>query len=100
MKTASHPPPTRRTPVRRARHGAVPAGQGVVEPDGAAGPAAPAPRVDAETRDAQIHRLAYARYVGNGCIEGRALDDWLAAEAEVAALAQGGDAAGRALPDT
>ena len=50
-------------------------------------------QVDAETRDAQIHRLAYERYLGNGCVDGHALDDWLAAEAAVGALGLGGDGA-------
>lgn len=67
-------------------------------PDGQAGDAgADDVHVDAERRDAQIHRLAYARYLSNGCVDGHALDDWLAAEAAVGALGLGGDgaAAGR-----
>lgn len=48
---------------------------------------------DADARDAQIHRLAYERYLNNGCVDGHALDDWLAAEAAVGALGLGGDGA-------
>ena len=44
---------------------------------------ADAAQVDAESRDAQIHRLAYERYMSNGCVDGHALDDWLAAEADL-----------------
>jgi hypothetical protein len=54
---------------------------------------ADAAQVDAESRDAQIHRLAYERYMSNGCVDGHALDDWLAAEAAVGALGLGGDGA-------
>jgi len=63
-------------------------------PDGLAGDAgAAALQADPESRDAQIHRLAYERYLNNGCVDGHALDDWLAAEAAVGALGLGGDGA-------
>ena len=63
-------------------------------PDGLADDAgAAALQADPESRDAQIHRLAYERYLNNGCVDGHALDDWLAAEAAVGALGLGGDGA-------
>lgn len=71
----------------------LPDGQASLADDTGAGAAL----ADAENRDAQIHRLAYERYMSNGCVDGHALDDWLAAEAAVGALGLGGDgaAAGR-----
>ncbi len=35
------------------------------------------------SREDLIRRRAYALYERNGCVEGRAMDDWLTAEAEV-----------------
>jgi hypothetical protein len=38
------------------------------------------------TREALIRQRAYEHYLRNGCVAGREVEDWLAAEAEVAAL--------------
>ena len=35
------------------------------------------------TREDLIRRRAYALYERNGCVDGRAMDDWLTAEAEL-----------------
>lgn len=43
------------------------------------------------TREDIIRRRAYERYEHSGCVDGHALDDWLAAEAEVGALTMAGD---------
>ncbi|MBA4176363.1 MAG: hypothetical protein C0505_07350 [Leptothrix sp. (in: Bacteria)] len=43
-----------------------------------------------------IRQRAYDRYLGNGCIDGHDLDNWLAAEAEVGALLAVGDGRARA----
>lgn len=37
-------------------------------------------------REQMIREAAYLRYRARGCEEGHAVDDWLAAEAEIAAL--------------
>jgi Protein of unknown function (DUF2934) len=86
-KTAAH--------QRAARSEAATTTDGSVGlPDGQAGDAgADTRQADAESRDVQIHRLAYERYLSNGCVDGHALDDWLAAEAAVGALGLGGDGA-------
>jgi hypothetical protein len=42
--------------------------------------------LEGPSRDALVRQHAYARYERNGCIDGHALDDWLAAEAEVGAM--------------
>lgn len=33
-------------------------------------------------RESMVREAAYFRYQRNGCVDGRALDDWIAAEAE------------------
>lgn len=53
----------------------------VVKPDGAVGPAA---SVSDASRADRIREAAYRRYEARGCVNGHDLDDWLAAEAEVA----------------
>lgn len=45
------------------------------------------------THDELVRAHAYRRYEQRGCVEGHALEDWLAAEAEVASLAVGEGAA-------
>lgn len=105
MKDAANHP-TSKTAVRRrpARSAAATADGRLARPDGQddsfglpdglAGDVGVAARqADAESRDAQIHRLAYERYLNNGCVDGHALDDWLAAETAVGALGLGGDGA-------
>lgn len=57
--------------------------------DSAASSLVPAPGpalLEGPTREAMIRVRAYERYERNGCVGGRELDDWLAAEAEVGAL--------------
>lgn len=79
-----HPthPPTR--PTREAtRTGAIP---GVTNaPDTAL--ELPAPQehelIEGPSRDDLIRRRAFDLYQRHGCIDGHALDDWLAAEAEL-----------------
>lgn len=39
---------------------------------------------DRPSRDARIQVAAYALYEARGCVQGRELDDWLAAEAAIA----------------
>lgn len=101
MKHATAQSTAKASVHRRPARSRATAGGSTGLPDGQAGETsdtgADAARVDAETRDAQIHRLAYERYMSNGCVDGHALDDWLAAEAAVGALGLGGDgaAAGR-----
>ena len=46
--------------------------------------------LEGPTREQLIRAHAYSRYEGNGCVDGHDLDDWLAAEAEVGALLDGG----------
>jgi len=41
------------------------------------------------THDELVRAHAYHRYQQRGCVDGHALEDWLAAEAEVAGLAVG-----------
>lgn len=36
--------------------------------------------LEGRTRDELIRQRAYERYERNGCVDGHALDDWLAAE--------------------
>lgn len=38
------------------------------------------------SREDTIRRLAYERYLRNGRVDGRALDDWLAAEQSVCSM--------------
>jgi Protein of unknown function (DUF2934) len=39
---------------------------------------------DIPSREARIQVVAYALYESRGCVQGRDLDDWLAAEAAIA----------------
>lgn len=48
------------------------------------------------THDELVRAHAYRRYEQRGCVDGHALEDWLAAEAEVASLA--GDGVSVSLP--
>ena len=41
------------------------------------------PQMQAEPNRDQIQERAYFRYVERGRVDGRALDDWLAAETEI-----------------
>ena len=34
-------------------------------------------------RESRVRDAAYFRYLSNGCLEGRSMEDWLAAEAEI-----------------
>jgi hypothetical protein len=43
-------------------------------------------RSGGHAREQMIREAAYLRYQAHGCEEGHAIDDWLAAEAEIAAL--------------
>ncbi len=61
-------------------------GEPVEAPDPGPGPAL----LEGPTREALIRLRAYERYERNGCVDGKELDDWLAAEAEVGALMTGG----------
>ncbi len=36
-----------------------------------------------DSREARVHMAAYALYEARGCVDGHALEDWLAAEAAV-----------------
>lgn len=55
------------------RDGATRAGPGSQRPDG-------------EDRERMIREAAYLRFIARGCEDGHAVDDWLAAEAEMARL--------------
>lgn len=44
------------------------------------------PQPDGHDREALIRRLAYERYLRNGCVDGHALDDWLAAESSLRSM--------------
>ena len=54
----------------------------------------PGAMVSAEERQALVRQAAYQRYLQRGGADGRDLDDWLAAEAEVDAMLIGSGAAG------
>ena len=45
----------------------------------------PAMSIAEPAREESIRARAYAIYESRGCVDGRALDDWLAAEGELAA---------------
>lgn len=47
-----------------------------------------------DSREARVHLAAYALYEARGCVDGHALEDWLAAEAAVAGEAAGPRPAG------
>ena len=69
MRTQTH-----RKPARAA----VPT---VLPPDGGDMAAVPTGlQSDGRTRDELIRQRAYERYERNGCVDGHAMDDWLAAE--------------------
>jgi hypothetical protein len=42
-----------------------------------------------DSREARVHLAAYALYEARGCVDGHALEDWLAAEAAVEREADG-----------
>lgn len=74
---------------------APPIGAKRPRPEPAATPSADAPLLtmapgpallDGPSRDEMIRARAYERYAHNGCVDGLAEEDWLAAEAEVGAL--------------
>jgi hypothetical protein len=41
------------------------------------------PTVSADDRERMIRDAAYLRYQEGGCVDGRDMEDWLAAEAEI-----------------
>ena len=45
---------------------------------------------DRPSREARIQVAGYALYEARGCVQGRELDDWLAAEAAIASKEAGG----------
>lgn len=49
-----------------------------------------APELDHE----ELERRAYSHYLDRGCVDGLALEDWLAAEAELREETQGGASPG------
>lgn len=83
------PPMPRRAPPRLARRAAA---GGATGADAADPAAAPVGFLEPPAREALVRRLAYERYERNGCREGHALDDWLAAEEAVGAMTLSGDA--------
>lgn len=80
MSTTRLPPRAQ----RRARGNGLPTQTGS---DGAAPLELPAPEahelIEGPSREDLIRRRAYDLYQRNGCVDGHALDDWLAAEAEL-----------------
>lgn len=48
--------------------------------------------LEGPTREDLIRRRAFDLYERNGCVDGRALDDWLAAESEVGEMVLEGTA--------
>jgi hypothetical protein len=66
-KRASRPPTARRAAFADATQAAPPARE----------------LLEGPTREDLIRRRAFDLYERNGCVDGRALDDWLAAESEV-----------------
>lgn len=74
-------PATARTPRRTAAKASLPA------PDRPLALESPPSLalLEAPSRDELIRQRAYALYERNGCIEGRATEDWLEAEAELRA---------------
>lgn len=93
---ARHAPPP--SPPPRARKPATPA---AAEAEADAEPLArppPPPRelIEGPTREDLVRRRAFDLYERNGRVDGRALDDWLTAEAEVGRMQLDGTAP---LPD-
>jgi Protein of unknown function (DUF2934) len=86
----TNPPPIARRPqprsVRRDAAGDA------LRADAADPAAAPVGFLEPAAREALVRQLAYERYQRNGCREGHALDDWLAAEEAVGAMTLSGDA--------
>jgi hypothetical protein len=67
-----------------ASHSAAAARRRRTPPPAGALPApAPRERLEGPTREALVQRRAYELYERNGRVDGRALDDWLSAEAEI-----------------
>jgi len=85
----------RHAPPPRPRADA-PAAEVPVVPAPSTGPAEapPPPRelIEGPTRDDLVRRRAYDLYQRNGQVDGRALDDWLAAEAEIGRMPLDGTA--------
>jgi len=50
--------------------------------------------VEPEARQRMIQEAAYYRYLERGCIDGQDLDDWLAAEADLAGEGEAPEAGG------
>lgn len=80
MKQTSGSTARTRTAVKRPPMTAMAQGDGHALPDG--------PQVE-PPHAMRIHEVAYALYEARGCVDGHALDDWLAAEAAVSADGQG-----------
>ncbi|MBK6470094.1 MAG: DUF2934 domain-containing protein [Betaproteobacteria bacterium] len=86
-KTAAAPAAKPRKAVKTTK-ATQPEAPGATEPapllelDLSAGPAL----LEGPTREQMIRARAYELYERNGCVDGRELEDWLAAEAEVGAL--------------
>ena len=76
MRTQTH-----RKPARAA----VPA---ALLPDGGDMAVPTSLLADGQMRDELIRQRAYERYERNGCVDGHALDDWLAAEDSLGPVAQ------------
>jgi hypothetical protein len=91
-ETSMHPTRPQASPPRRApRAGSIPSG--AAEPDAAL--ELPAPQehelIEGPSREDMIRRRAFDLYQRNGCVDGHALDDWLAAEAELGREVMEGD---------
>lgn len=82
MDTTRHPGPSPRHAPRAATQPPV-----AFADDADAALELPAPEehelLEGPSREDLIRRRAYDLYERNGCIDGHALDDWLAAEAEL-----------------
>lgn len=88
-RTHPHKSKTRSARVQTRGHRAPPHDDGPAqdaiqetETSAGSGPAG----IDEGRRAEQIRDRAYQLYERNGCVDGRALDDWLAAEAEIVTL--------------
>jgi hypothetical protein len=84
QSTHAHSSPA--TPRSNSRKPSAAPSAGPVAGDGALGTTEAAALLDGPSRDEMIRARAYERYERNGCVEGRDVDDWLSAEAEVVAM--------------
>lgn len=75
MKQTSDSAVRTRAAIKRPPMAAKAKKDGHVRPDGAE---------KDSSREARVHMAAYALYEARGCVDGHALEDWLAAEASVA----------------